>query len=196
MRIAHWFWVLWGALSVWGFQTVSLAEPSVDWQKLFDGEVLIKTVQHAEGIPGILAKFVVAAPPERIWATLLDYENFPKIFKGVEKIRVLEQSPSGAQVECWVSTVFKNIHYVLARRYDHPGRRLSWSQLRGDLKRMEGHWEIRDTALPGSQLVVYESYIELDGGPPAALVRWVALEKTRQMSERLRNWIEGRPLDD
>lgn len=194
-RISCWSWWVWVVIGSGTCGAIHAADRSVDWDRIFDGEVIVETVKQA-GIPGLRAMFAVTAPPERIWTTLLDYDNFPKIFKGIEKINVLERTPSGAQVEYWTDTVFKKLHYILLRRYDEPGRRLSWSQLTGDLKRMEGSWEIRDTPRPGVQLLAYESYVEIQGGPPAVLVRWVVLEKTREMGQRLRSWIEGRPVPE
>jgi uncharacterized membrane protein len=160
---------------------------------MFDGDVMVTTVVHPEGFSGVRALFVVSAPRERIWHTLLDYDNFPRIYQGIEKVQVLEHTPAGAQVEFWVDAVFKKLHYVLSRRYDDPGRRITWTQITGDLKRLEGSWEIRDTPRAEQYLLVYESYVEMNGGPPAVFLRWVALQRTREMGERLRNWIEGRP---
>jgi hypothetical protein len=188
--------LVWGIIGLCILHAADAADTGINWNKVFAGDVIAETVQPPGGIPGVRAMFVVTAPRERIWGTLLDYDNFTKIFKGIDKIRLLESTPAGAQIEFWVDAVFKKYHYIVARRYDEPGHRLTWTRLTGDLKRLEGSWEIRDTPQPGIYLLVYESYIELTGGPPAAVLRWMALERTRDMAERLRHWIEGRPLPE
>jgi len=65
----------------------------------------------------------------------------------------------------------------------------------GDLQRIEGSWEIRDTERAGVYLVVYESYVEVGGLVPTAWVRRGVMARTQSMATRLRDWIEGRPLE-
>jgi len=166
---------------------------SRDWALLFAGDVVVEAVKHPDGISGLRASFTVAAPRERIWAVLLDYANFPKIFPDIHDLRVLTHDPQGDQVEYWVNAVVSKYHYVLYRHYDEPGRRLTWTRVAGDLKRMEGSWEICDTPRSDVQMLVYESYIDIGGVVPKALVRMEAMRKAREMGERLRSWIEGRP---
>ena len=168
----------------------------VDWDTLFAGEVVVETVKHPDGFSGLRALFTVAASRQRIWAVLTDYANFLKIFPDIQKMRVLTQDQHGAQVEYWINAVVTHYHYVLYRRYDEPGRRLTWTQVAGDLKRIEGSWEIRDTPPSDAHMLVYESYVDIGGIIPTALARMEAMRKARQMSERLRNWIEGRPMPE
>src|SRR5262245_4536754 len=117
----------------------------VDWNALYTGEVVVETVRHRDGFSGLRGSFTVAATRERIWAALVDYGNFPKLFPDIEKMRVLAQDQDGAQVEYWINAVLAHYHYVLYRRYEEPGRRLMWTRVAGDLKRIEGAWEIHDT---------------------------------------------------
>jgi hypothetical protein len=136
--------------------------------------------------------WTVAASRERIWSVLVDYEHFLQIFPALSKLRILSQDAQGARIEYWADVAFLSLHYVLYRHYIEPGRRLTWTRVAGDLKRIEGFWEIRDTPRPGVHLLVYESYVQVGGLIPATLVRQSALRKTRDMGERLRAWIEGR----
>ena len=65
------------------------------------GDVVVEAVKRPDGLPGLRASFAVAAPRERIWAVLLDYANFPKIFPDIHDMRVLTHDQQGAQVEYW-----------------------------------------------------------------------------------------------
>ena len=176
--------------------TASAIAGSIDWTALFAGEVVLETVQRPDGLPGLRASFAVVAPRERIWTVLLDYAHFPKIFPDIYDMRVLTNDRQGAQVEYWVKVLVSTYHYVLYRRYEEPGRRLTWTRVAGDLKRIEGSWEIHDTPRSDAQMLVYESYIDIGGVVPKVLVRAEAMRKARAMSERLRHWIEGRPIPD
>jgi ribosome-associated toxin RatA of RatAB toxin-antitoxin module len=188
-------WRQWGAALLRGGMLLASGPTiasGVDWDTLFAGEVVVKTVKHPDGFSGLRALFTVAAPRERIWAVLIDYANFPQMFPDIHKLRVLTQDDYGAQVEYWVNAMLTLYHYVLYRRYDEPGRRLTWTQITGDLKRLEGNWEIRNTPRSDVHLLIYESYVDIGGMLPAALVRMEARRKAHEMGERLWNWIEGR----
>jgi len=168
----------------------------VDWNRLLAGEVVVETARHPDGLPGLRASFTVTAARERIWAVLVDYAHFPQLFPDIHQVRVLAQDQDGAQVEFWIHAIVADYHYVLYRRYDEPGQRLTWTRTAGDFKRIEGSWEIRDTPRPEVHLLVYESYVDIGGVMPMALVRLVAMRKAREMGERLRHWIEGRPMPE
>jgi hypothetical protein len=168
------------------------AEIDAKWQNLLAGEVITTPVRNVEGLPGVRAMFTVTASRQRIWSVLVDYRNFPQIFPALSKLHVLSQDAQGARVEYWADAAFLSLHYVLYRHYIEPGRRLTWSRVAGDLKRIEGFWEIRDTPRPDVHLLVYESYVQVGSLIPTTLVRQSALRKTQEMGERLRAWIEGR----
>ena len=136
---------------------------SSDWERLFNGQVVVVDKENKAGIPGIQAKFVVSAPTDRIWEVLLDYDHFPEIFKGIKKMSVLHENHSGALIEFWIDAVLAELHYVLYRQYEIPRRRITWKRISGDLQAIEGSWEIRDTAKSGEKLVIYESYVRVGG---------------------------------
>jgi coenzyme Q-binding protein COQ10 len=193
----RWTWSV-GCLALLMLGILLVMAPPVagrDWAALFAGDV-VEAVKGPDGISGLRASFAIAAPRERIWDVLLDYANFPKIFPDIHDLRVLMHDPQGDQVEYWVNAVVSKYHYVLYRHYDEPGRRLTWTRVAGDLKRMEGSWEICDTPRSDVQMLVYESYIDIGGMVPKALVRMEAMRKVRAMGERLRSWVEGRPMSE
>jgi ribosome-associated toxin RatA of RatAB toxin-antitoxin module len=171
------------------------ADNKMDWEALLQGTVLVEAIENSAGLPGLRARFIVPASRERIWAVLLDYEHFPDIFAGIDKMQVLAHDASGATLEFWVDAVVKKYHYVVYRHYEKPGWRLTWRRLSGDLQRLEGSWEIRDTPERGVHLLVYESYVQVGGIIPMSLVRQSAMQKAREMGQRLRQWIARLPAE-
>jgi hypothetical protein len=168
---------------------IAAADAEMDWPALWRGEVLVETIENSQGLPGLRAVFVVPAARERIWSVLLDYQHYAQIFTGIDKMQVLEQDAHGAKIEFWVDAVLRKYHYVVYRYYEQPGRRLTWRRLSGDLQRLEGSWEIRDTPERDVHLLVYESYVQVGGIVPLSLVRWSAMQKAREMGQGLRQWI-------
>jgi hypothetical protein len=169
------------------------ASSGLSWDRLERGEIVVEAAPGPDGLAGVHAMFLVRAPKAKAWSALVDYPNFQRIYEGIEKMRVLEQSDRGATLEMWVNSPLGQYHYVLQRRYELPGERVSWDRLSGDFERLGGTWDVRDTGRPGVYLLDYRSYAA--GLPvPEFLARPLVEARTLAMAERLRAWIEGRRL--
>lgn len=175
------------------FSLAGLAEEKRDWTALLNGQVEVQEVDNDEGIPGVRAFFTVSASKKKIWAVLLDYKHFPKFFKGILEMRVLSSEQDSALIEFKIDAVVKNFTYVLHRQYDEMADRITWRRHSGDLKRIEGSWQIRDTPQADKKLLIYESFVKVGGIIPTGLVRWGAMGKAKEMGHRLRKWIEEQP---
>lgn len=165
---------------------------SIDWVALNRGEVIIEEVTTVAGVPGVRAHFTVMASREEIWSTLLDYENFPIFFKGVKKLKVLEQNEKGARVEFWVNAVLMDLNYILYRDYAKPNYRLTWHRVAGDLDDIHGSWQILETENPEKKLIIYESYVDIGFSMITWAIRQGAKRKAEAMSYRLRGWLESK----
>jgi hypothetical protein len=170
---------------------------SLNWDRLNAGEAIVQTVENQNKIPGIRLFFIVAAPRETIWKTLIDYENFPLIFQGTKSADVKAQDESGADVEIKYSkkilSLFDSTYtYVLRRNYKIPGELLTWRRKSGDFKVIEGSWEIKNTDQPDFFLLVYESYLDGSWFFPAHLVQEMAIKEAVGMSQHVRRWMERR----
>ncbi len=168
----------------------------LDWERLFSGDIIVDSVSNQDNIPGVKLIMLTKASRERIWETLTDYDNFSKVLQSIEEMKVLEQNHEGAEVEFWIDAVLTKYHYVLYRHYERPQWRLTWKRVSGDLKRIEGSWEIHDTSRPDIKLLIYESYVKVGEGIPLSLVRWGAVRKARAMGRRLRKTLESLPSED
>ena len=180
--------------SVCLFLTVNAATSvamDVDWEKLFSGEIEVSSVSHPDDIPGLQLLMTLNTSRERIWRALTDYKNFTNIFKSIDKLKVLKENPEGAHVEYWVDAVLANYQYVVYRHYEKPLERLTWERESGDLERIEGSWEIRDTPRPQTKLLIYTSYVQTSDGIPKSWVRWGAKRRARAMGKRLRQALEA-----
>ena len=162
-----------------------------DWDALGQGQVIVESVEDMKGIPGIRASFLVKAEREIIWATLIDYENFPKFFDGIDNMRVLDSDERGARVEFWVDAVVIDLNYILYRDYQHPGYLLTWKRESGDMKDIHGSWQILDTGIDGSKLLVYESFVDIGFSVVTWSIRLGAKKKAESMGHKLRDWIEA-----
>ena len=87
----------------------------------------------------------VAAPPQRCFDVLTDYERLPRWQKAVKSVRVLERDEQGrgAVVEYEVDARFKTVRYRLRQIYEPPDR-LASEYLGGDFRDFSGEWRFVD----------------------------------------------------
>ena len=83
----------------------------------------------------------IAAPPERCYGLLIDYERLPEWQGAVRSARVLERDEQGrgSVVEYEVDARVKTVRYRLKQVYDEP-RRLASEYLGGDFRDFSGEW--------------------------------------------------------
>ena len=169
---------------------VASQSSQLKWEELDQGEVIVEEVETASGIPGVRATFLVKASREDIWTTLLDYNNFPNLFEGIDRMQVLEEDQHGARIEFWVDAVLTDLHYILYRNYVEPGYRLTWRRVSGDLKQIQGSWDILDTDNAERKILVYESYVDIGFSIVTWIIRQGAKDRAEKMGHRLRDWLE------
>lgn len=87
----------------------------------------------------------IEAPLEEVWAAVADVEGAPKWQGGLNDVEALERDGEGrptlveAETDAKVKTVTSRVRFS----YDGPTR-LSWKQEKGDLKSLDGSWELED----------------------------------------------------
>jgi carbon monoxide dehydrogenase subunit G len=87
----------------------------------------------------------IEAPIDRVWELVEDVEKAPKWQGGLKEIHPLERDSEGRPVlveshsDGKVRTIKSNVRFV----YAGPTR-LSWTQEKGDLKSVDGSWQLED----------------------------------------------------
>jgi ribosome-associated toxin RatA of RatAB toxin-antitoxin module len=87
----------------------------------------------------------IDAPIERVWELVEDVEKAPAWQGGLKEMNPLERDPQGRPVlveshsDGKVRTIKSNVRFV----YDGPTL-LRWSQEKGDLKSVDGSWQLED----------------------------------------------------
>lgn len=87
----------------------------------------------------------IDAPIDRVYAVAADAEGAPRWQPEIEVAECLERDGDGNQLRVRIETEtpVKRLTSVLRYRYDSPAR-ISWTQEDGDLKSVEGSWELED----------------------------------------------------
>jgi carbon monoxide dehydrogenase subunit G len=99
-----------------------------------------------EGKPSAVSTWIIfALPPEKVWADLVDYENYYYFMPMMKGIKVLEREDNKARVEYKydINIVFfsSKIKYQLEYHYHKPGR-ITWINIKGNRYVLSGSWEL------------------------------------------------------
>jgi carbon monoxide dehydrogenase subunit G len=94
---------------------------------------------------GGTASETIAAPLDEVWEVVQDVETAPDWQGGLVSIRALERDDEGRPtlVESESDIKVRTVKTQVRFSYDGPWR-LTWTQVKGDLKAVEGSWELED----------------------------------------------------
>jgi carbon monoxide dehydrogenase subunit G len=110
----------------------------------------------------------IDAPLDKVWALVEDVEVAPEWQGGVNAIRGVERDDAGRAVVCETESDAKvrTLKSTVRFTYDGPTK-LSWKQLQGDPKAVDGSWTLEDLG-GGRTRATYA--IDIDLGRPLGLV--------------------------
>jgi hypothetical protein len=159
------------------------------WDRLMQEEIIVEKIEDSLGLPGIRAMFTISASRDELWEMLTDYGNFPKIYGGIDSLSVLAEDEYSAKVEIYQTAFIRKLCYILQRNYVRRGYKLTWERISGDLKYIQGSWEILDSPDHNTKLVIYTSFFKYGGLVPTRLARNWAIPEVCGMAENARNWV-------
>lgn len=147
------------------------------------------------GTIGGSASTEIAASIDAVYAVAADGEGAPRWQREIQVAECVERDPDGSQrlVRMETETSIKRLVSVLRYSYEPPNR-IAWVQEEGDLKSVEGSWELEDLGA-GRTRVTYT--LEADPGRILGLaIRGpvVGVLRSRMvdtMPEKLKTYVEG-----
>jgi ribosome-associated toxin RatA of RatAB toxin-antitoxin module len=87
----------------------------------------------------------IDAPVERCYELAADVDHIAEWQDGVQKVEIVERDDRGRALVAKISTDAKvrTVTTTVRFSYDEP-RGMSWKQLKGDLKALDGDWSFED----------------------------------------------------
>jgi carbon monoxide dehydrogenase subunit G len=87
----------------------------------------------------------IDAPLAEVWALVEDVERSPEWQGGLKRIEAIERDDEGRATLCETESDAKvrSIKSTVRFEYDGPAL-LSWTQEKGELKSVDGRWELQD----------------------------------------------------
>lgn len=147
------------------------------------------------GTIGGSSSIEIEAPIDEVYAVAADVEGSPGWQPEIEVAECVERDGEGNQVLVHMVTDAKarRLGSDIRFSYERPGR-ISWVQEDGDLKSIEGSWELEDIG-DGRTRVVYSLEVDLGRalgllirGPLVNLLRGQLVDA---MPEKLKRFIES-----
>ena len=125
----------------------------------------------------------VAATPQQCFDALVDFDSYPQWQSVVlsAEVRARDEGARTVDVAFEVDLRLRRVRYVL-RYHLAPPSRITWSQLEGDVHRIEGGYTLEPTG-DGTTLATYE--VDIDPGfPVPGFVRRRLIGDTMRRSVR------------
>lgn len=87
----------------------------------------------------------IHAPLDEVWTLVQDVERAPDWQGGLKSMHAIDRDDQGRATRCEAETDAKvrTVKSVVRFTYDGP-QRLTWTQEKGDLKSVNGSWELED----------------------------------------------------
>ena len=108
-------------------------------------------------------------PEERVWDLVCDLQSYPKLMESVLSIGIVSETPEPdgtvTTIADWEIVLKGSILKWRERDHRDPAaRRVTYSQVSGDMERFEGHWQvtrITDGITEAELVVDFEIGIEM-----------------------------------
>ena len=140
-------------------------------------------------MPFVKSEIVIKGEKQKIFDVIQDMASYPKFMKNLVSVEVLEKGEN-YDISHWVSNV-DGRKIVWTERDDfYPETfKITYKQTAGDLKKMEGAWEMRDT----EEGVNVSLAVDFEFGIPmiAGLLNPILIRKVRENSEDMLQAIKG-----
>jgi carbon monoxide dehydrogenase subunit G len=122
----------------------------------------------------------IDAPLDQVWALVQDVESAPDWQGGLKGMQAIERDGDGRATLCEAATDAKVVTVKSKVRFAYDGpARLSWTQEHGDLKSVEGSWQLED--LGGSRTrATYSLDVDL-GRKLSLIIRGPLVDALRHM---------------
>jgi ribosome-associated toxin RatA of RatAB toxin-antitoxin module len=132
-----------GALAAAG--SVSFSEQEM--ATLAEGKVVRQELPSSRenGFYGGSGYIVVDAPPERVWKTLVDWNNYPEVFPNTISCREISRKDNRSLIKMKLGHPVISVTYHLEMRLDEKSRTLSFDQVSShpsDLDDIRGYWRL------------------------------------------------------
>ena len=132
-------------------------------------EVLVEAARAGTAV-AVSARASVKAPLAIIWNTLTDYEHLPEFIPGMKRSRIIGRRGPAAIVEQDGEAgflIFRVPIHVVVESAEYPPHLITIQVVRGNLRQLEGRYQIEQGASAEEHVLRWSGIIEADTVLPA-----------------------------
>lgn len=160
-----------------------------DIRRMMADEVVVRVKPDPVADGAIVAAIDIKAAPERVWRVMTDCALTARIITGLVACRVIERDGAGLSdvrehIVSWGS-LLPNVRSVFRSDYV-VNRQIRFRRVAGDLKFLEGEWNLEPLANGGATRVTYQARIAVSSFVPAAMARIAVEQDVPKTLEALR----------
>jgi ribosome-associated toxin RatA of RatAB toxin-antitoxin module len=126
--------------------------------KLERGEVDTEALDGPGGRRDARARALIAAPPERVWDAITDYDHYKDFMPLTTVSEVRRREGETVFFYTELGTPLKTIRYEIKLELDKPRWRVAWTLVEGNLKSNEGSWQLEPYGA-GETYAVYTCFV-------------------------------------
>ena len=172
--------------------TASAEISPADEARLVRGEVVARIVREPGPGGRLTAAIDIPAPPEAVWAVMLDCDSAPDYVPGLESCRVLQRAADGGSDlrEHRIRWLAFLPRLTLRFRSDYVAEReIHVTRTSGDLAEMEGTWRLEPRENGRSTRLHYDFRLVPNTFIPSGWVRAGLLRDTPRVLEAVRTEV-------
>lgn len=140
-------------------------------------------------MPYVEAKTVIEGDIDEIYEIIKDMQSYPKFMHDLVSVEIMERGENFT-VSHWVSNVDgRRIVWTERDTFYEGDKRIAYQQIKGDLKKMEGQWSLKQME-DGVEVLLT---VDFEFGIPmiAGLLNPLLKKKVRENSENMLSAVKS-----
>ncbi len=133
-----------------------------------EAPVQVTTEKQGDAVQAV-ATAVRRVRLEDVWQAATDYERYTEFMPRTCEAVVERRQGDEVVFRTALDFVLKKVRYRLRLHLDREAGRVTWSQIDGDLRRVEGSWQLEDLG-DGRTRITYTSRVEPKGPVPKRIM--------------------------
>ncbi len=137
--------------------------------RLASGEVVVESGEGAGGRREARARALIAAPIEKVWEAITDYDRYKEFMPFTTASEVRRRDGDRILFYSELAVPLKKIWYEIEIEIDRPRWRTRWRRVDGTLKANDGSWQLEPRGT-GETAALYTVHVELGIWVPGFLL--------------------------
>ncbi|MFH1873720.1 MAG: SRPBCC family protein [Pseudomonadota bacterium] len=138
-------------------------------------------------MPQTSQSILIKQPIKNVYATVIDFENYPKIFAETKAAKIIKKGKKTVEVD-FVFEVITKINCTLS--FTLSPTKISWKMKRGDFMQENfGYWELKEKTKSSTE-VTYNLTIKPSMFVPSSVIEGLIEKNTPSMLKNLKKRCE------